>query len=115
VGERNGEEAVSHTLFRYRAARADGAIVDGVIEAASTERASVAVTDRGLFPLTIALAEEGSDTARRPASRRDLAIVFQSVSALVTAGVPLERAVASSESLARGNLRDTLADARARL
>src|SRR5206468_6855279 len=51
----------------------------------------------------------------RPASRRDLAIVFQSIAALVSAGVPLERAVSSSEALARGALRDTLAAARARL
>ena len=53
--------------------------------------------------------------ARRSASRRDLAIVFQSIAALVSAGVPLDRAVASSEALARGALRDALADARTRL
>ena len=102
------------TPFRYRAARADGGIVEGLVEAGSAAQASATVTDRGLFPLTVTPAA-AAETERRPASRRDLAIVFQSIAALVSAGVPLERAVASSESLARGPLRDTLAAARTRL
>src|SRR6266566_8035816 len=102
------------TPFRYRAARADGGIVEGIVDAASAWQANAVVTDRGLFPLAVTPAE-AADGARRPASRRDLAIVFQSIAALVSAGVPLERAVASSEALARGPLRDTLATARLRL
>ncbi len=58
---------------------------------------------------------ESGERVRRLASRRDLAIVFRSISALVSAGVPLERAVAASESLARGALRELLAAARAGL
>jgi type II secretory pathway component PulF len=102
------------TPFRYRAARADGGIVEGLVDAGSASQASATVTDRGLFPLTVTPAE-GVAPARRPASRRDLAIVFQSIAALVAAGVPLERAVASSGALARGALRDALTDARTRL
>src|SRR5256714_1415795 len=102
------------TPFRYRAARADGGIVEGLVEASSASQASATVTDRGLFPITITPAA-AAETSRRRASRRDLAIVFQSIAALVSAGVPLERAVASSEALARGSLRDTLAAARTRL
>jgi len=102
------------TPFRYRAARADGGIVEGLVDAGSAAQASATVTDRGLFPLTVTPAEPVA-TARRPASRRDLAIVFQSIAAVVSAGVPLERAVASSEALARGPLRETLAAARTRL
>ncbi|HMH82388.1 MAG TPA: type II secretion system F family protein, partial [Gemmatimonadales bacterium] len=102
------------TPFRYRAARADGGTVEGLVDASSALQASAVVTDRGLFPLAVTPAE-AADGARRPASRRDLAIVFQSIAALVSAGVPLERAVASSETLARGTLRDALADARTRL
>src|SRR5947208_1398185 len=102
------------TPFRYRAARADGGIVEGLVDASSASQASATVTDRGLFPLTVTPAPI-AETSRRPASRRDLAIVFQSIAALVSAGVPLERAVASSEALARGSLRDTLAAARTRL
>jgi general secretion pathway protein F len=102
------------TLFRYHAARADGGVVEGIVDASSAGQASAVVTDRGLFPLTVTPAE-AAEGASRPASRRDLAIVFQSIAALVSAGVPLERAVASSEALARGALRDTLANARTRL
>src|SRR2546429_7071099 len=102
------------TPFRYRAARADGGIVEGLVDAGSASQASATVTERGLFPLTVTPAEAVA-TARRPASRRDLAIVFQSIAALVSAGVPLERAVASSEALARGPLHEALDDARARL
>jgi type II secretory pathway component PulF len=102
------------TSFRYRAARADGAIVAGVVDAGSADQASTMVADRGLFPLTVTSAE-ASGGSRHRASRHDLAIVFQSISGLVAAGVPLERAVASSEALARGSLRQTLAVARTRL
>src|SRR5207253_6973914 len=102
------------TPFRYRAARADGGIVEGLVDASSASQASATVTDRGLFPLTVTPAPT-AELARRPASRRDLAIVFQSIAALLSAGVPLERAVASSEAVARGALRETLAAARTRL
>jgi len=102
------------SAFRYKAARADGGIVEGIVDAGSLGQASGVVADRGLFPLMVSVAA-AAEVARRPANRRDLAIVFQSIAALVSAGVPLERAVASSETLARGALRDALATARVRL
>lgn len=102
------------TRYRYRAARPDGAIVNGEIDAGSAGQASAVIADRGLFPISVQDGEVGT-AARRPASRRDLAIVFQSLAALVSSGVPLEQAVTSSEGLARGALREALADARARL
>jgi len=100
--------------FRYRAARADGAIIEGLIDAGSAEHATVVIADRGLFPVALVALEPDAD-GRRPASRRDLAIVFRSVAALVAAGVPLERALEASEALARGALLDTLAQARVHL
>ena len=102
------------TAYRYRAARRDGALVRGTLEAPCAGRVSSAVTELGLFPIAVTPVD-AEDAARPAASRRDLAIVFQSVAALVSAGVPLERAVAASESLARGALRETLGTARARL
>src|SRR2546430_17703326 len=89
------------TPFRYRAARADGGIIAGIVEAGSAGQASAVVMDRGLFPLTVTPAD-AAEGARRPASRRDLAIVFQSIAALVSAGVPLQRAVAPREGPPRG-------------
>jgi type II secretory pathway component PulF len=102
------------SAYRYRAARADGAIVKGVVDAATAGEASALVSERGLFPVTLAPVDD-ADAGRPAASRRDLAIVFRSIAALVAGGVPLERAVAASEALARGALRATLTAARSRL
>ena len=97
--------------YRYRAARADGGIVSGVIEAPSAGQATAVLTERGLYAVALDVA---SDTAgrRRPASRRDLAIAFQSLASLVSAGVPLERAVAATDQVTRGALKEALAAAR---
>jgi type II secretory pathway component PulF len=93
--------------YRYRAARIDGAIVSGVVDAATVAQASARVTDLGLFPVAL-LPVDADEPMHGAASRQDLAIVFRSIAALVSAGVPLERAVAASASLARGALQETL-------
>ena len=99
------------TTYRYQAARTDGAIVAGTLDAPSAGEATAVLAERGLFP--VAVAPSPNEQERRPAvRRRDLAIAFRSIAALVSAGVPLERAVGASESLTRGPLRETLATAR---
>ena len=98
--------------YRYRAARADGAMVVGIVDAATAWQANATLAERGLFPVAVAPAEP-SERQQRSASRQDLALVFRSIAALVAGGVPLERAVAATESLAPASLRETLADARA--
>ena len=100
--------------YRYRAARSDGGIVCGVVEAASADHAATVLADRGLYPVRLEVTAD-RDEPRRAAGRRDLAIVFESLASLVGAGVPLERAVAASEQVARGPLRGTLAAARTAL
>jgi type II secretory pathway component PulF len=105
-------ESLTVSPYSYRAARRDGAIITGAIEADSHGQAAATLATRGLYAIALAPAEE----AHRPAaSRRDLAIVFRGIAALVGAGVPLERAVAASEPLARGALRETLLAARDQL
>ena len=100
------------TAYAYRAARTDGAIVAGAIEAAGEAQATATLVDRGLYVVALCPAE----TERRAAaSRRDLAMTFRGIAALVSGGVPLERAVAAAEPLARGALRQTLVAARDRL
>ncbi len=99
------------TAYRYRAARSDGSIANGVLEAPSANDASATLSEVGLFPFAL-VAVDRATQQRHATSRRDLAIVFRSISALVSAGVPLERAVAASESLASGGLRATLHAAR---
>jgi general secretion pathway protein F len=100
--------------YRYRAARSDGGIVSGVVEAASADQAASVLADRGLYPVGLEVAAD-SDEPRRAASRRDLAIVFESLASLVGAGVSLERAIGASEAVSRGALRETLAAARTAL
>src|SRR5262245_58180799 len=100
------------SAYSYRAARQDGAIVAGAIEADSQRQASETLIGRGLLAIAVTPAEA---TLRRTASRRDLAIVFRSIAALVSAGVPLERALVASEALVSGSLRETLKVARERL
>lgn len=100
--------------YEYRAARADGTLVRGRIDAATGSHASALLLERGLQPVEVT--EAGPDAvSQRAAARRELAIVFRSLAALVDAGVPLERAVASSEGLTGGALRACLTEARARL
>ncbi len=99
--------ATGELTFRYRAARADGRIVRGAIAAESEPDGLARLVAQGLHPLAL----EPLDRARSRhpcAGRRDLALAFRSVASLVTAGVPLERALASTESLAREPLRGAL-------
>jgi len=100
------------SAYSYRAARQDGAIVTGAVEAESHGQASATLASRGLYAIAVSPAVEEH---RRAASRRDLAIVFRGIAALVSSGVPLERAIAASEPLASGSLRETLIAARERL
>jgi len=100
------------SAYSYRAARADGAIVTGAIEAESYSQAANTLAGRGLFAIAVTPAAEEH---RAAASRRDLAIVFRGIAALVSSGVPLERAVAATEPLASSRLRETLKLARQRL
>jgi general secretion pathway protein F len=100
--------------YRYRAARADGVIVKGLLEAPSDREAGVTLTATGLHPLRLELAEPW-EGCRRAAGRRELAGVFRSIAALVAAGLPLERALGASESLAGKALREVLVEARAQL
>jgi general secretion pathway protein F len=99
--------------FRYRAARDDGRVVAGLVQAESSGQATALLVGRGLHPLSVERAEPAGTA--RAAGRPELAVVFRSISALAAAGVPLERAVAATERLARGALGRTLADARERL
>ena len=99
--------------FWYRAARADGRLLSGHVRAAGEPQAAALLVERGLVP--IALKPAPVTTPARAAGRRELAIVFRSIAALVGAGVPLERAVRATEPLARGPLRESLGEASARL
>lgn len=92
------------TAFRYEAARSDGGLVRGLLDAASEPAAAAVLSARGLYPL---LVESSPVAARRP-SRRAQATVFESLAAFVEAGVPLEKALHATERVVSGSLRDAL-------
>src|SRR5438046_8329863 len=97
------------SAFRYRAAREDGAIVRGVIDAASTSDAAAVLTGRGLYPVQVEQSLTPHTWHLTPrVSAQHLATVFQSLSSLVEAGVPLEKALRATERLATGRLREAL-------
>ncbi len=101
--------------FRYRAAQPDGRVVRGVIAAAGPAEADALLVARGLAPVETEPERAGLSLHRGP-SRAELATVFRSLSTLAEAGVPLERALASTAPLTRGSaLRELMDDARHRL
>lgn len=99
--------------YMYRAARADGRVLRGRVEAASNSEAAAALIERGLLPIRL---EAGASTPPSTAApRRDLAVVFRSLASLLGAGLSLDRTVAATVPIARGALRATLERARERL
>jgi len=97
------------SAFGYQAARNDGALVRGVIEAASTSDAAAVLSARGLYPVRVEESPSPDTWHLTPrVSAQHLATVFQSLASLVEAGVPLEKALRATERLAIGRLREAL-------
>jgi general secretion pathway protein F len=97
------------TAFRYEAARSDGGLVRGLLDAASEPAAAAVLSARGLYPVLV----EPSPTPDTRhlfggPSTRQQATVFQSLAAFVDAGVPLEKALEVTKRVASGLLRDGL-------
>jgi general secretion pathway protein F len=91
---------VTATLsYRYRAARPDGSLELGVIDAPSRELASGLLAGRGLFPVDIVQqTAEASRKARIPTA--DLALGLRILGDLLESGLPISRALAALDDLA---------------
>ena len=95
--------------FQFRAADAEGKVVEGMIEAAESAAVVARLQDRGLIPIRIGAAA-GKAVPGRSAARarrfqgrigqRHLLIVTQELSALLGAGLPLDRSLATLVELA---------------
>lgn len=99
------------TSFRYEAARSDGGLVKGLVEAASEPAAAGLLSRRGLYPILVE-ASHPSDSRHpwgfgRP-SRRAQATAVQSLAAFVDAGLPLPAALQSTQRVASGLLQRAL-------
>jgi general secretion pathway protein F len=99
--------------FQYRAVDPQGKVVEGTIEAAEVPAVVARLHDRGLIPLNVGAAAEAararaprvalpklSAFGRRRVRGRELLILTQELSALVSSGLPLDRSLATLAELA---------------
>jgi general secretion pathway protein F len=95
--------------FQYRAADAEGKVVEGTIDAPEQAVVVARLQDRGLIPIRIAVAGERKASAtsrfaqlvpKRRAGSGDLLILTQELSALIGAGLPLDRSLVTLHDLA---------------
>lgn len=97
--------------YQFRAADAEGKVVEGTIEAAESSAVVARLQDRGLIPIRIGAvtdARAGAPAGRAPAARpfqrkpgaRHLLIITQELAALLTAGLPLDRSLGTLVDLA---------------
>jgi general secretion pathway protein F len=90
---------MTQAAYAYRAARGDGTVERGTIDALSREAASVALAGRGLWVLDVAPAvAEG--TPRRVLPAGDLALGLRLLASLLDAGLPVARALAAFAEIA---------------
>lgn len=87
------------TSYAYRAARADGAIETGTLDAPSREAASATLARGGLFPIEITL-RTSTHARQRSLGTAALALGFRLLADLLEAGLPIARALAAFEGLA---------------
>jgi len=91
--------SLAGTAYSYRAARQDGALESGVLDAESRDEASALLTERGLFPLEITIAREhASERPAMPAA--DLAVGLRVLATLLESSLPMTRALAAFAELA---------------
>ncbi len=94
--------------FQYRAADPEGKVVEGTIEATEAAAVIARLQDRGLIPIKVGTAGAGGAKAkstrialpamsgfRRRIGTRDLLIMTQELSTLLSAGLPLDRSLAT--------------------
>jgi type II secretion system protein F len=98
--------------FQYRAVDPQGKVVEGTVEAAEVPAVVARLHDRGLIPINIASGEASRARAprvalpqiaaigRRRVKGRDLLVMTQELSALVSSGLPLDRGLATLAELA---------------
>jgi general secretion pathway protein F len=90
---------MTQPAYAYRAARADGALESGVVEAPTREAASALLTQRGLFPLDLTLRDEPRSNRSR-VSADDQALGLRMLATLLESGLPMSRALAALGDLA---------------
>jgi general secretion pathway protein F len=81
-------------VFSYRATKLDGSILEGVIEASDEKNAIEKLKNTGFIPLKIASPKEGlKKKISLRSSKADLLTFTTELSALLNAGLPLDRSL----------------------
>lgn len=81
-------------IFSYRATTLDGIITEGVIEAANEKAAIERLKNTGIIPLKVAAPKEGiKKRLTLRSSKGDLLTFTTELSALLSAGLPLDRSL----------------------
>lgn len=93
--------------YRFRAARADGAMESGRVAALNEEHATSVLAGRGLFPIQLS-AEEQSAARRTGLPIGELALGLRILANLLDAGLPMTRTLRTFEELAPASWRTTL-------
>ena len=89
----------TESVFRYRAARADGVIQHGRVDAADIAGARRRLIDDGLFPIELEFAG-ARVTQQASINVRELALGLRVLGDLLDAGLPVSRALRAFEDLA---------------
>ncbi|MFN2399100.1 MAG: type II secretion system F family protein [Gemmatimonadaceae bacterium] len=92
--------AASRVTYAYQAARADGALERGAIDAESRDAASASLVARGLFPVDIKVSSTPSETRRSKVPVADLALGLRVLATLLESGLPVGRALQALADLA---------------
>ncbi len=81
-------------VFSYKATTVEGSIIEGVIEAADEKSAVERLKNTGVIPLTVAAPREGiKKKISLRSSKADLLTFTTELSALLNAGLPLDRSL----------------------
>ena len=108
--------------FEYSALDADGRTQRGVLQADTVRAARGVLRDRGLVPVEVDAVREGATSAdvasyfRRGLSRNELALISRQLATLVSAGLPIDEALAAlAEQAERARSRSLVVQLRSRV
>jgi general secretion pathway protein F len=89
--------------FHFRAVTAEGAVRTGTLSAADEKRVAAELRRQGLIPLYVGTAPQGATEWKlrlpRFGGKRDVLFFTQELSTLLSAGVPIDRAIAITSEL----------------
>lgn len=100
--------------FRYEAARSDGGVESGVLQASDRESAAAVLTGRGLFPFQLSAQELRGDR-RTPIPLEQLALGLRMLSDFLESGISMSRSLTAFGEMAPASWRSAVPAIRERV